>query len=129
MATILYLRLDAANDPVFDPNVALEDLQAVDQAIKTGLLLFEGEWFEDANVGLPLFQQILGVVKRSGNQDLATLAIIAQISKTPFVSGVINAQSQVSPNRNLNFSATAQTVFGTTPVNFTPPAFTASLGI
>ena len=37
-ASIVYLRLDADNDPIFDPGAELSDLEAVAQAIKTRLL-------------------------------------------------------------------------------------------
>lgn len=127
MATILYLRLDANGDPVFDPNVALADADAVRQAIQTRLLLFEGEWFEDLNEGTPLFQQILGVIKKAGNQDVASLAITARIAGSPFVTGVSDISSSVDEKRKLTYSATAQTIFGPVPVTFTPGS-AASLG-
>ena len=44
-SSILYLRLDANYDPIFDPDAELSDLQAVAQAIRTRLLLFMGEWW------------------------------------------------------------------------------------
>lgn len=127
MAIILYLRLDETNDPVFDPNAVLEDLDAVTQAIDTRLKLLQGEWWENLNEGLPLFQQILGVSRKKGSQDLASLSIIARIKGTPFVSSVVNVNSSLDATRKLNFSAVAQTSFGSVPVVFNPGS-SASLG-
>lgn len=126
MATILYLRLDASNDPVFDPAVALADGAAVKQAIQTRLLLFAGEWWENLNEGTPLFQQILGAIKKKGNQDLASLALTARIAGTPFVSSVGKVAASVDTTRALHFSATAQTIFGPVQVNVAP-GFSAGL--
>lgn len=130
MAQILYLRLDSSYDLVWDPNVALQDLQAVEQAIQTRLLLLEGEWFENLNEGTPLFQQILGAIKTTGGQTLAALALTARIQGTPFVSAVQNVTATVnSATRALSFSATAQTNFGTAQVAVSPaPGQIASLG-
>ena len=127
MATILYLRLDEEYDPVFDPNSALEDLQAVDQAINTRLLFLQGEWFENLDDGTPLFQQILGVTKQADNQTLAALALTQRIAGTPFVSGVQNVVATVNAKRQLSYSAIAQTVFGPVQTTFSPGA-AASLG-
>jgi len=38
----------------------LTGIDAVSQAIRTRLLLLKGEWWEDTEQGLPLFQSILG---------------------------------------------------------------------
>lgn len=128
MATILYLRLDASYDPVFDPNVALQDVDAVNQAVQTRLLLLQGEWWENLNEGTPLFQQILGIIKqKAGSQSLASLALSARISGTPFVTAVQNVTAVVDATRKLSFSAKIQTIFGVTQVNVSPGS-QASLG-
>lgn len=117
MSTILYLKLDETNDPNFDLSAVLEDLEAVQQAILTRLLLFQGEWFENLDEGLPLFQKIVGYK----NQQAAALAITARVIGTPFVSGVKDV-SVSNTNRQLSYAATAQTVFGQAQVTATPGA-------
>lgn len=47
----------------------LSDIDAVAQAIVTRLLLLKGEWWEDLNDGLPLFQEILGVSRSMAKVD------------------------------------------------------------
>lgn len=127
-ATIVYLRLDSSYDPVFDPNVALQDLAAINQAIQTRLLFFQGEWFENLNDGTPMFQQILGIRRTVNNQELAALALTQRILGTPYVSAVINVSSQINDaNRQMSYSATAQTSFGKGTVVIAP-ASSAKLG-
>jgi hypothetical protein len=125
VSSISYLRLDPSYDPIFDPSVALTDLQAVEQAIKTRLLLFQGEWWENLNVGLPLFQSILG--KR--NLQAIQLAITAVISQTPFVSAVLSIQANLDDaNRAYSFTATVQTQFGIATVSVPLPGSVGSVG-
>ena len=56
MATIKVRRLDEMYDPEFGggKNSYVSDLDAVAQIIKSRLLLFKGEWWEDLNIGLPV---------------------------------------------------------------------------
>jgi len=129
MSVITYLRLDADYDPVFDPNVALTDLQAVEQAIKTRILLFEGEWFENLNEGTPMFQDILAHQANPANLANMELALTARISGTPYVAAVLNITITFNPvTRALSYSATVQSVFGQVKIdNFSVGAM-ASLG-
>jgi hypothetical protein len=117
--TILYLKLDARYDPLFDPTTELSDLDAVAQAIQTRLLLFEGEWWENLLEGTPLFQQILGYRRQTGTgQDLATTALTTRIMGTPYVSAVTNVQVQFNPTtRSFNYAATVYTSFGTISIS------------
>ena len=61
-----YRRLDENHDMCFGRGLSdylvdsTGDPDAIAQAIKTRLLLFYGEWWEDIYDGLPLWQQILG---------------------------------------------------------------------
>lgn len=124
--TIAYLLLDAQYDPVFDPTVSLTDAQAVKQAILTKLRLFLGEWWENANLGLPVFQSMLGRLGSQRVQTAISLAIQSQIEAVPYVSRASNIQTSFV-NGKFTFSATAQTAFG--PVTVTNvPALTSSLG-
>jgi hypothetical protein len=128
MSTISYLRLDAEYDPVFDPASALTDLQAVEQAIKTRILLFEGEWWENLSEGTPMFQQILGQRATPTALQAMALALTARISGTPYVSSVQDVTvSFNAASRALSYQATVQTAFGTVQVS-NEPGDSASLG-
>ena len=128
MASITYLLLDANYDPVFDPGTALSDVYAVKQAILTRLNLFLGQWWENLNLGLPVFQVILGQLA-SARGIAAMQAVIQQnILGTPYVTGVINIDVEFV-NGRLNYSATAQTAFGPiTVADNSVPGFSANLG-
>jgi hypothetical protein len=124
MSNIVYLRnAPGTNDMSWDINAQLSDLQAVQQAIYTRLFLLQGEWWSDISAGLPLFQQILGYRQSKGNQQAASLAITARITGTPYVSSVTNIVVIFNrTNRQLTYTATVQTAFGTVTINFTPGA-------
>lgn len=124
-STVTYLLLDADYDPVFDPQVSLTDVAAVQQNILTALRLFEGEWWEDLNLGLPLFQSILGALGSQRGQAAINTAIIARIRQVPYVLNVLKVASAFV-NGVFSFTATVQTSFGTVVVS-TAPASSASL--
>lgn len=127
MSAITYLRLDSSNDPIFYPSAALSDLDAVAQAIRTRILLFEGEWWEDLNDGTPMFQEILGAPAGGPNRQIMELALTQRIAQTPYVSSVQDVSIEFNTEtRELSFSATAQTAFGTASVNNSN--FSAGLG-
>ena len=120
-ASILYLRLDANWDPIFDPEAELSDLQAVAQAINTRLRLFQGEWWANLNDGTPMFQEILGQRASGNGQKVMATALAQRVSGTPYVSSVENVAITFDPiTRKLSFSCTAQTSFGTVSVLFEP---------
>jgi hypothetical protein len=126
MASILYLALDASNDPNFNVNDELSGTYAVAQAVLTTLKLFYGEWWEDLNLGLPVFQSILGQLGTSSGLAAMQLAIQQQILTVPYVTGVSNISVLFSGGR-LTFTATVQTTFGATTVS-NLPGTSASLG-
>jgi len=127
-SVITYLQLDADNDPIFDPRAALVDAEAVEQAILTRLLLFQGEWWENLNEGTPYFQQILGKRGSVGGQQIMSLALAQRINGTPYVTAAQNVSAALNPeSRQFSFSCTAQTAFGPVSVS-NSPASAASLG-
>ena len=123
---ITYLKLDSVNDPIFDPTVQLTNVNAVGQAILTRLRLFLGEWWEDVNLGLAVFQKILGQLGTAQGVKAMNLAIQQQIEGVPYVISVLNVNSTFVGGR-LSFTATAQTQFGTVTVS-NLPGTSASLG-
>lgn len=121
MATIQYLKLDPENDFIWIPQSALTDTDAVAQAILTRLRLFEGEWWENLNLGLPMFQQILGAPGSLRQQQVIELLISQQIQGTPYVSNVLNATvSFNAATRAFTYKADVQTAFGPITVTFSP---------
>lgn len=120
-AAIVYLRLDSNNDPVFDPDAELSNIDAVAQAILTRLKLFQGEWWSNLNDGTPMFQEIIGQRASQSGLQIMALALSNRIAGTPYVSGVQDVNiSFNAKNRTLSFSCTALTSFGNVPVQFNP---------
>jgi hypothetical protein len=116
MSTIRVRRLDASHDPSFGKGQGdfLHDIDAVAQIIKTRLLLFKGEWWEDTNSGLPLWQSILGVSGATRNRQAIEHIIQKRIRETPHVTSVLSVSSTYDPStRAYSFTATVDTKFGT----------------
>jgi hypothetical protein len=125
--TIQYLQLDAGYDPIFDPTANLTDLEAVTQAIMTRLKLLLGEWWENTNIGLPLFQVILGQL--GSQQGLAAMALTVQqnVEGGPYVTGTSNLSVSFTDGV-LTITGTAFTQFGPVNLSTAPALNTASLG-
>lgn len=124
--TIQYLQLDQSYDPVFDPNANLTDTYAVAQAIKTRLKLFLGEWWENLNLGLPMFQSILGQLASTQGLAAMTLAVTQNIEGAPYVTSVTGVDVKFADGA-LSISATAQTQFGPVTINTAPALNSANL--
>lgn len=98
----------------------ISENEAVAQAILTRLSLFEGEWWEDQNEGLPLWTQIMGyagtnksrvtavITKRIRDTKLEDTSLVKNVSD---VSGVYDAET-----RTYTYTATVQTIYGTIEV-------------
>lgn len=125
--TIQYLQLDPQNDPVFDSTANLTDVYAVNQAILTRLRLLLGEWWEDTNIGLPLFQLILGQLGSKQGLAAMTLAVQQNIEGAPFVTGVSNINVAFKEGA-LSITAKAYTQFGPVAIDTAPALNAASLG-
>jgi hypothetical protein len=111
-ASIQYLLLDSDYDPVFDASASLTGTYAVAQAIDTRLKLFLGEWWENRNLGLPVFQVILGQLGSTQGLAAMTLAVQQNIQGSPYVTGTSDV-SVTFTNGRLALTYTAQTQFGT----------------
>lgn len=55
----------------------IQDNEALAQAIKTRILLFYNEWWEDIEAGIPMFQNVLGQV----NEKNISLALQSLLTK------------------------------------------------
>lgn len=80
----------------------------VAQAVKTRLLLAQGEWFLDSREGTPYSTQILG----EGTLELYDQAIQERILGTKGVTGLESYASYLDPNRNLTVSCIVNTQYG-----------------
>ena len=90
----------------------ITDTDAVAQAIKTNLLFFKGEWWEDLSEGLPLFQSIIGP-GTPNHVNAADLLVRERISKTKGVSEILDFQSVYeSTDRNYLISCMVRTTTG-----------------
>lgn len=110
-----YRKLDENGDMTFGNNRFdfLKDLEAVKQAIVTRLKLLKGEWWENTEEGLPLFQDILA----SRNIEKTKRIIMTRIQNT---DGVLSVNSLVVTfeNRILNIIASVSTIYGETLISF-----------
>src|ERR1700744_5567744 len=126
MALITVRALGANNEPQMGQGQGnfLSDADAVAQIIRTRLLLLEGEWWENLDEGLPLWQNILTY----GANNLAALDLFIQdrISGAPYVTRVSNVQSSIV-NRRLSYSATVQTDFGPITITNVPQPSSGAL--
>lgn len=99
----------------------LSDKDAVAQKIRTRLLLFEGEWWENLSEGLPLWQRILGYGGAGRSQKVVSFLIQSRIVGTPFVEEVSNVQTSYDPStRVFQYSAQVKTAFGPITVTNIP---------
>ena len=73
-----YRKLDNNGDYSFGSGFSdfVYDKNAIAQAIKTKILLFYGEWWEQIDDGIPMFQSILGAY------DTESVEIISDICAT-----------------------------------------------
>ena len=126
--TIQYLQLDAQNDPIFDASASLTDAYAVNQAIRTRLNLFLGEWWEDINIGLPVFQSILGQLASSQGLAAMALAVQQNIEGAPFVTSVSSLAVNFAAGR-LSITGTAYTQFGPVAINMAPAISTIGVSV
>jgi hypothetical protein len=82
---------------------------AAGQAIKTRLLLLLGEWWEDLEDGLPLFENIIG--QREQSKQGADLVIQMRIAETPDVQAIKEYSSEIK-SRQLFVHCVAETIYG-----------------
>lgn len=112
-----YRKLDINRDYTFGAGVGnfVTDLEAVSQAITTNLLLFMGEWWENKEKGLPLFQNILGQPGNPENSQAADLLIQSVIITTPGVKSIKEFNS-IYDQRIYTLSCIVETIYGNVTV-------------
>ena len=95
----------------------LSGSEAVAQAIVTSLKLLLGEWWEDVNNGLPLWQSILGqpgseVNKLSVDNIIRERILETNLNGTPLVSSIDDYAGTYNANtRAYSFTAIVTTIY------------------
>lgn len=109
---------DANGDYVFGTTVDFYQNEplAVAQAVQTRLLLFSGEWFVDTTDGMPWRTDVLGKYTKEAYDTVMKQRVLG----TPGVRTVLDYVSVFDGNtRQLAYSFTLDTIYGTTPVQGT----------
>lgn len=127
-STVKYLLLDSSYDPVLDPTACLVDSAAVVQIILTRLRLLLGEWWENLNLGLPVFQTMLGQLGSKQGLAAMQLTVRQNIEGAPYVTQV-SAVNVTFADGVLSISVQAQTLFGAVTVSTSPGFTNASVGV
>lgn len=111
-----YRREDADGDYTFgrgDNTWLINSPETVAQAIKTRFLLWYGQWFLDTTTGTPWIQSVLGKQK----PEIYNMAIRQRILDTAGVDSISDFNTTVnSATRRVSFTATVNTIYGTTTV-------------
>lgn len=112
-----YRKLDKNGDYMFGNNGLdfISDTEAVAQAIKTKVMLFYQEWWEDISIGIPMFQSIIGKVADSNLKMTYTLLLTKRIQEIEQVTSVSNVEVKQG-NRSLSFKIDVDTIYGSTSV-------------
>lgn len=120
-----YRKLDPNGDYTFGGGSAdflINSPACVAQAIITGLLLWQGEWFLDTSVGMPWATDVLGY----DTQTVYDQAVKNQILSTTGVTAINSYSSTFNPaTRSLTITVDVQTAYGDTGIatslSFAPP--------
>jgi len=79
----------------------LEGQEAIAQAIKTKILLFYGEWWEDVAEGIPMFQSIVGQSNRNNVINALELLLNERVLEVPGVE-VVNEITTALEGRTIS---------------------------
>lgn len=122
MSTYSVRQLGPGNEPVYTNSASdfLVDLDAVQQEIFTSLLLFQGEWWENSQVGTPWFQSILGNAASASALAAMSAALVNVILSVPYVLTATMQSIVFNPaTRALAFVCYVTTEFGPLTVSNT----------
>lgn len=95
---MIYRALSPSGDYVFGKGQQdyLTGDDALCQAIKTRILLFYGEWWEDLGQGIPMFQSILGQANSQAVQQSLELLVTQRVQEFDEVKSVSLQSSEVT---------------------------------
>lgn len=89
--------------------------EAIGQAIKTKILLFYGEWWEDTGNGIPMFQSFLGQTNPETIKTSLADIIEKRVLEVDGVRSVKTVDVQLNKNtRTMSFEIEVVTVNNTT---------------
>ena len=93
-----YRRQDKNGDYVFghNKNDYVSGNLAVAYAIKSKILLFYGEWWEDISQGIPMFQSIVGQTNKSNVTNALELLLNERVQEVPGVEVVNEITATIS---------------------------------
>lgn len=108
-----YRKLDNTGDYSFGSGLTdfIKDKEAIAQAIKTKILLFYGEWWEQIDDGIPMFQSILGAYDTNTVKLASNRLVIDRIQQVDGVTNVSEAKTDVI-GRKLYLSYRVDTIYG-----------------
>lgn len=119
-----YLAVGPNHDPIWAAGNTLTGIEAVAQAILTRLNMFLGEWWENLNLGLPVFQQIISQLGSQRGLAAMQVSVTQNVLGTPYVTAVTSVEVTFKAGQ-LGFVIVAQTAFGTVTVTNLPGASAA----
>ena len=124
-----YRRLDANGDMTFGGgggDFHVNSAEGVEQAVKTGLLLWQGEWFLDLDYGMPWLQEVLGFQAAA----IYDAVIQNQILSTVGVTAILEYNSELDANtRRLSVTAKIQSLYAAQPVYIVIPVIYLGYGL
>ncbi len=125
---MIYRKLTSSGDYVFGKgagNFLSNSPETVAQAIKTALLLMQGEYFPDVTAGVPYDAKILGA-RTKGTYDAALQSAILGVQG---VTGIASWQSDVDPaTRMATVTCTVDTAYGQAALAVSQKAYAYSAG-
>ncbi len=109
-----YRALDKNGDYTLGQNDIKQGKEAVAQAIKTRLALLYGQWWENTEDGLPLFEKILG--SYGNHKEMIDMLITERIADTKDVKE-IKSYTSTFQNRVYSANCIVETIYGTISVD------------
>jgi hypothetical protein len=114
VAAIIYRKLDENGDYTFGRRDGFySGVEAVAQAVKTRLLHFRGEWWENIRDGTPFFQEVAGQFFASSNAARRVDLIFSRrINGTIGVVEITAFDSRIDPQTRIySASITVRTIY------------------
>lgn len=94
----------------------ISGLDGIAQNIKTKVLLFQGEWWERLQEGIPMFQSIIGEMNPDALKISSSLLITQRIEEVEQVQSVEDVDP-IREGRKLSFNVGVNTTEGKVEVN------------
>lgn len=90
----------------------IDGIEAIYQRIRTKVLLFYGEWWENLGDGIPMFQSIVGQMNPDSIKRSATVLLTQRILEVEEVRSVDNVEVDINDTRGISFIVNVTTDFG-----------------